>query len=60
MRNKHMRTKFSPIGRAHRLPKIEKKFLKVPFVRLIANTTNTSHYILAKFLRNYLNPPTQN
>ena len=47
---KQMRPKFAQLGRAHGLPKIQKKFFKVPSFRLNVDTTNTPHYGVSKFL----------
>ena len=55
-----MKPKFAQIGRAHRLPKIHKEFLKVPSFQPIVDTTNTPHCGVSKFLTNLLNPLTQN
>ena len=55
-----MKPKFVQIGRAHRLPKIHKEFLKVPSFQPIVDTTNTPHCGVGKFLTNILNPLTQN
>ena len=55
-----MKPKFVQIGRAHRLPKIQKEFLKVPSFQPIVDTTNTPHCGVGKFLTNLLNPLTQN
>ena len=58
--NKQIRIKFAEIGRAHGLPKIDKQFVKIPSFQLIIDTTNIPHYGVAKFLKNLLNPLTQN
>ena len=50
-----MRTKIPQIAKAYRLPKVHKQFVKVASFRLIADTTNTPHYIVAKFPTNHLN-----
>ena len=55
-----MKPKFAQTGRAHRLPKIHKEFLKVPSFQPIVDTTNTPHCGVGKFLTNLLNPLTQN
>ena len=55
-----MRPEFAKIGRANGLPKIHKQFFKVPSFRPIADTSNTTHNGVGKFLTNLPNPLTQN
>ena len=47
-------------GRAHGLPKIHKKYDKLPQFRPIIDTTGTPHYNRGKFISKLLNPFTQN
>ena len=47
-------------GRAHDLPKTQKKFDTLPTFRPIIDTTNTPHYNAGKFLTSLLNPLTLN
>ena len=57
---KEMRSKVTQVGRAHSLPKIQKKYTDLPNFRLIIVTTNTPHCSVAKFSTRLLNPLIQN
>ena len=47
-------------ARAHGLPKIHKKFDKIPKFRSIIDTTGITHYQIGKFLSELLHPLTTN
>ena len=51
-----MRPKFGQIRPTHGLPKIHKDDQDIPTFRPIVDTTNTTHYGIAKFLSSLHNP----
>ena len=55
-----IRPKAAKPARAHRLPKIHKKFDKIPKFRPIIDATGTTHYGVGKFLSQLLQPLTIN
>ena len=55
-----IRPKAARPARAHGLPKIHKKFAKIPKFRPIIDTTGTTHYGVGKFLSQLLQPLTRN
>ena len=55
-----IRPKAAKPARAHGLPKIHKKFDKIPKFRPTIDTTGTTHYGVGKFLNELLQPLTKN
>ena len=55
-----IRPKAAKPARAHGLPKIHKKFDKIPKFRPIIDTTGTTHYGVGKFMSQLLQPLTIN